>query len=614
MLYCNGRACIYQKFIKLKKTFILQESIIFLIWNLGIMNDTPKIIGKVFLHSCYIRNKGDDGVCVSELHYYDNGEIKPALNLIKNPKRKIYITKKKFRNYDLKKERESIDHLDCHTIYNKDMTRKVFEYLNGFKPKGYVDRSILDSPYVYGGNASIEYLIKRKYYNDFEKTKLPIKGITTGCLDTEFSLLPESFNELICLTTTHENKVFTSINIKFFKQYHDDTKNYTDCDMDDLVKESRDILVPLIEEMFNEHPALSRIKNRLPFEFHYYLGCDELDILKWSFRKIHENKTSFINIWNMGYDIGMILSVLKKYDCDPKELFCSPEIPDEWKSVFYKKDRRVASHVTDIWNWLNATSYTQFYDTMSVYAKLRTVNGKESSYALDYILKINGLEGKLKFKVDKSITPGTPDWHRYMVKYEILKYIIYNQADSVWLQLLMWVTNDTTNFFSLSGLTPIEKTFKQTVYVHDSFYNAWEPKGYIMGTNLNYSNDNSDISSDDEDEEKSKGGAVLSPYLMQSGIGVNVLDTSPETVTSIVSYVNDEDFSQQYPRTVIMGNISNENKLYTVTSIDGDPERVESFFSLYANLEDNSVRIAKDFFKLPGFEEMRNMVNKKLKS
>ena len=178
----------------------------------------------------------------------------------------------------------------------------------------------------------------------------------------------------------------------------------------------------------------------------------------------------------------------------------------------------------------------------------------------------------------------------------------------------MWVTNDTTNFFSLSGLTPIEKTFKQTVYVHDSFYNAWEPKGYIMGTNLNYSNDNSDISSDDEDEEKSKGGAVLSPYLMQSGIGVNVLDTSPETVTSIVSYVNDEDLNQQYPRTVIMGNISNENKLYTVTSIDGDPERVESFFSLYANLEDNSVRIAKDFFKLPGFEEMRNMVNKKLKS
>ena len=571
------------------------------------MNSSGKLIGKVFLHSCYIRNKGDDGVCVSELQYFDNGEIKPNLKLYKNPKRTIYITKPKFRNHDLKKERESIDRLDKHVIYNKDLYKKVFEYLNGYKPKGYVDRSTLNSPYVYGGNASIEYLIKRKYYNDFEKTGLPVKGITIGGLDTEFSLLPESKDELVCLTTTHENKVYTSINIKFFKQYDDKTKTYKDCDIEDLTRMSHEILTPLIDEMFNEHHSLKKLKSKLPFEFHYYLGSDELDVLKWSFKKIHECKTSFINTWS-GYDIHMILSVLKKYNVDPKELFCSPEIPDEWKSVFYKQDRRVASHITDIWNWLSSTSYTQFYDAMAVYAKLRTVNGKESTYSLDYILKLNGLEGKLKFDIDKSIKDGTPDWHRYMVKYEINKYIIYNQADSIWLQLLMWVTNDSVNFFSLSGVTPMEKAFKQTVYVHDIFYNTWEPQGYIMGTSSFSKDDDTDM----DEEERSKGGAVLSPYLIEKDVGMHVLDVAPNTSTGMVSYVNDVDFSQMYPRTVIAANISNETKLFTVVSIDNDPSRVEAFFSLYANLEDNSIRIAKEFFNLPGYTEMENMIKARL--
>lgn len=599
----------------------------------------PKVTAKTFLHSCHIRNLNDggDAVMVAERHHYEDGSTRTVLNPIRNPKRSFWITKPQCRTYTEKREIEDERNLDKFTVLNSQLNNEIYRALNGYYPKGFVDsKALMRSPYIYGADIDVQTLIKARYKKLFDKSgALPLPP-TTGFFDIERSVVNATKDIINVISVTHENKIYTAIHELFFYKEIPvsgsgdtlsslssqtssvdygpivDVPGKGPCyrvkaDLEELKQMSQDILNPIIADMFGKNKYLKPHAGKLPFEFHYFVGKNEEEIIRWIFDRIHENRTNFMGVWNMDYDIPAIIQSLKKHDVKPEDVFCTPGLPEELKFFKYARDMKKVDHPADKWSWLHSSSCTQFYDAMCLYGKLRTVNGKESSYALDYILQKNGIAGKLHFPELEGLDDLSKiDWHRYMQQHEFMRYIVYNQADVIWIQLMEWLNNDANAMLLLSDVSHLSKFPRQTRKFADTMYRDWIDKGMVLGV----PSDN--MRGPYDDEMVAVGGAVLSPNRMDSA-GLKCIRDYPNLTTQIHMMCNDIDFSGMYPNTQQAANVSKETKLSTTLYIRGNHvlhkpyEAVEVFFGYVVNVQDNAVNIGTEFCNLPGFEKMNEL-------
>lgn len=565
------------------------------------------IIAKKFIHSCYGQNLSDGGdvVLACEEHYFDDGQVKTVLVPYKNPKRKFWVTQKRYRTYTEKREIESIDHLDEYHVYNHEMPREIFKALNGYYPKGYIDpRSVMESPYIFGADIDIQTILKNELRMAFDKAHVTPRLSSSGFFDIERSVVPSTMDTINLISVTHENKVYTAIHDLFFYKWVDGKK--IKGDLDELRVFSEQTLTPLIDKMFAENKNLQMFKDQLPFEFHYFIGKDEIAIIKWIFEQIHRNRTHFLGVWNMDYDIPAVIDALKKGGVDPKDVFCLPGLPEDYKICVYKKDTRRVDHPVDKWSWFHTASCTQFYDAMCLYGKLRTVHGKESSYRLNDVLVKNNIEGKLHFdELTELQNLSQVDWHRHMQTYEFYRYIVYNQADVVWIQLMEWLNRDVNSLIVTCNTSHLSKFPRQTRKFADTMFIDGLKRNYILGVA------GRDMKTNYDHEIDAVGGAVLDPNRMDR-TGLKCLMEYPSLATYLYMYCNDVDFSGMYPNTSQAANISKETKLSTalyiyaehVQNYHSPRDAVEALFSYLACPQDNALRIAQEFFNLPGFVEM----------
>lgn len=585
-------------------------------------DDTPKdrkLKARSFIHSCYVPDVGDgtDAVTVSEHLHYDNGDVEPNIRIIRKPVKTIYVTKKQFQSqHTEKKERERIDHCDVFHIPNWDFTRQAYKALYGFLPNQKVHPGkVMDSPYLYGGSASIESRIKIKYRKDFDKTGYTLAPITTGMFDTEISLVEGREGDLLCATLTHENQVYTTVNKQWMQKVVGGQR--LPATLADLEKLSTETLEPIIDELFTKNKNLSKLRGKLPFKFFYHEGASAKEMLEWIFARLHENQTTFIGIWNLGYDIGQIVRLCEEYNLDPAQLFSHPSIPPEIRYFRYKEDKKRTAHIADKWHWVSSTSYSQWVDLMAIYNRLRVVNGKESSYALNYILQKNKITGKLKWGIGPNTSKedivrlsrleaveGSPDWHREMSLNFFLEYVVYNQWDSVSLQCLEWLNQDTFALRILSDNTPVANFPRQTIKNQDTLHYEWMDKGYVMGTT------GKNMEEEYDDELESAGGAVLDAFRVDR-TGLKVIEEYPTLVSQIHVYVSDVDFSQMYPTVMENANISKETKVSTVFCVIGEHVKappgqagVECLYSYLISPQDNAHNLGRDFFNTPSFSEV----------
>lgn len=570
------------------------------------MSDS-KVIATTFLHSVKVNNinGGGNAVVVSELLHREDGTQTPNLRRIIRPKRSFWVTKPQFRNHDEKKVIEKMDRLDQWRVLDSEMDTEIFRALNGYYPRGKVrGQNLYESPYLYGANIDIQSLIKSSSIKQRTKAGVDMGIPTVGFLDIERSIDHATLDEITIISVTHENKVYTAINKAFFYTMDSDGNRH-EGNLEALSKFSRKTLDPLIEKMFEENEYLPAHRHKLPIEYNYFVGY-ELDCIKWIFEQIHRNKTSFVGIWNMDYDIPAIVQALEKHNVDPKDVFCPKELPEDYRYFRYARDEKPVGHPSEKWHWLYCAGYTQFYDAMCLYAKLRTVNGKESSYALDHILTSNGIEGKLKFpELEKFKDLTKEQWHIRMTREEFYRYIVYNQADVVWIQLMEWLATDALSMVMLSGVSPLEKFPRQTKKVQDTLFSDWIDRGYVLGTT------GKDMSSDIDDEIGATGGAVLNPNRMDH-CGLNCLIEYPTQTTLITGMNNDVDFSSMYPTTEMAGNIGTDTKLSTVITITGPSlqryftpgDAVEAVFGYLVSPLDNAMHIGVKVFGLFTLEEM----------
>lgn len=569
-----------------------------------------KIIARSFIHSCYVPDdqKNGDAVIVSEHVYKEDGSVTPNLRILRNPSKTYYITKKAYREtHDEKKEREKIEHLDKHTAPVKTFYEEAFRVLNerGATRNGRFNReSVLKSPYVYGADMDIESLVKIRYKKDFQKSGLDLAPITVGMLDIEVSISPGSEGTLLCFTVTHENKVYTAINKKWMYKFQGG--KHVEIPEKNLKILSEETLVPMIQKAFKEHKGLSLYKDRLPFEFHYFLSDDEVEMIKWGFDKVHKNKTTFLCGWNIKFDVESLTNILIKHKVDPKTVFSHPSLPPNLQYFRIYEDMKPVNHFTDKWHWYYNTAYFQFLDLMCLYSRLRTVEGKEYSYALDYILKKNDLGGKIHWEDLKEVNnlEGTSEWHRKMASHYFAHYVVYNQWDCISLQLLEWCNHDVDALRLLSDNTPIAKYPRQSTRIRDTLYAEWIEKGYVIGTAMSNMQDKEDALIDTE------GGAVLSATAVVD-CGVKLVEEFPDKRTQIHVFVSDADFSQMYPTIMESGNITKETKASTVYGVEGDhilvdkEDRIGRLHSYLISQSENAYNIGVEFLNLPGLEELK---------
>lgn len=185
------------------------------------------LTSKQWISSCYAMTESGTAIVVHEKEVtidkttHDIKNVKNNLRLIKDPKRRVYVTKPQFRNHKYKKETEFLDRTDCYTIedrYAVEHLKKILD-INPYKRMSLME--VCDSPYIYGADVSMESLVRQRYIHNAQHQIVPI---TTGAFDIEKSVLGD--DQINCITFIAEENIYTAVHNSFMWKYDANGKKH----------------------------------------------------------------------------------------------------------------------------------------------------------------------------------------------------------------------------------------------------------------------------------------------------------------------------------------------------------------------------------------------------
>lgn len=464
---------------------------------------------KQFISSSYKKlSNGEDVLLINEAIRDENNVISKNTKHFLNPQRYYYLTKKEFRNYNQKKEFEPLERLDKIKIFNSNLISDIKNRLGLYDTN---PKNVFNNPYIYGADINIEVLAKISYLNKIKDNRfIPLD---VGFLDIETDI---NTDEIIIITVSHNNKIYTTFLKNRMFQIDETSKKMTPFDLDDVKNASS----KEFEDLIKEHNLI----------FEYKVANTEIDMIEWIFEKIHENRTDFIGIWNLSFDIPKILDAIKKAGKLPEDIFSNPTIEKRFRFSWYKKAIAKVNHFSLNWSSLLDAGSTQFLDSLALYSILRKTSGFEASYKLDYILNKNLNRGKLSLGVEEN--------HAIMQTRKFKDYIIYNQFDVIGLFLLELKNNDILNAYKRSDANLITDINFTTIDLKNNLYKYYlenenriiSSKGPVGDITEKYFNNcncyknkkddkNNCIYCDEKIMVKKKGGLVLNPAKI-NGLGL----------------------------------------------------------------------------------------------
>lgn len=528
--------------------------------------------------------KKDEANCVGvkecNISLYDDGSSvhTTQLKLFKDPVRPFWVTLPEYRNHEYKKEFEDIDKCEQFLCHDSALTESVANALGVYGYRKNNLKAMCDSPYLYGADIETPVLIKMNYVRNTPPGILPV--ITRGMLDIESETTGDK--RIVAITFIHEQQIFTAALAEYCRIHLGNDKFRTANESDCL-----EVIDKIIGEDLKENN----------FTLRFTICQSEIALIKWIFDRINECKTDLIGVWNLGYDIPHILFRIEQNKCNPEDIICPTDIDSSYRFVEYKEDKMDVQHFTDKWHWFSYAGYSQFIDSMCLYARLRKVSGRESSYALnDIAAKVLG-RGKIKF--------GEITNHWYAQNYKFLDYIAYNINDVILTKLMDDITTDLNSLINLSGVSLLSQFSRQTVMLRNDAYEYGRAYGKVpaaAGTNMFTEYDKLQLKA---------GGAVLPPN-KAAGVTVPVLEEG-NIPSQVAIMAVDCDYSSMYPTTISSFNISKETALSTVIRINGYDQRcVEDLFSMISQPDINAIPICHSYFNLPSYQEMDTLFSKGL--
>lgn len=433
------------------------------------------------------------------------------LRLYHDPVRPFWVTKPEFRLHTTKKEFEDIFRCDVFYVNDSQLEVALAEAIN--YPVKYNKlpslRQLCSSPYVYGADMDTQTMIRQRYTQEVPPGIIP--PYTRGALDIEAE--PCRGGRINLITFAHEKKIYTGALREFCQIWDKDQKSSRPAIEEDCIK----IIVDMLGDMFNQYG----------FELQFKILETELDLIKWAFQQVNKEKTDFIGIWNMGFDLPKILERIKACGDDPSIIMSCPDIPDVYKFSTFIEDKSQVAHITDKWHWFSYSGYSQFIDSMCLYARLRKASGRDSSYALDEISNKEIKQQKLHF--------GAITNHWYMQKYRFLEYIAYNINDVLLMMLMEWQNNDIAQAASLANMYLLSQFNHETVMLKSMAYDYSRHRGKIPAAS------GAMMFREFEETLPKAGGSVL-PTEKATGVGTAIIEEHNDpTLVSVMT--NDLDVS-----------------------------------------------------------------------
>lgn len=551
-------------------------------------NSQSKVVGKECRFVIFIQEKHNvrpDLHLVKETLHYEDGTTKPNIKLIKNFQRPFYLTLPSKRNHKDKKEWEHISNLAEHRCTQSELRNKIATALDMSYSSATIGELSL-SPYLYGSDITSASLIKKIYKEKYPEYKTPF---SVGFLDIETRPNKDGAQDLIMLTILHKDKLYTYI-------------------LKSIVNKIPDYSLKLDEAMDKYLPQYT---GKLDCKL---ITCnDPVDIIRKSFKQLNEWSPDFLAIWNMDFDINVVLKTLSAAKLDPADILSHPSIPREARYCRYiqGKTKKVTASgkVTPIspasrWHTLILTSSFYVIDAMCVYKQLRISQPEEPKYDLNTILTKELGTRKLSFE-EANHVKGI-NWHLFMQDNYPIEYIVYNRYDVLSMQELDHKTKDLSyKIQEFAGITSFDKFNSQPKKIADAVYCKLEKEELILGTVGKEPNTDQEEGSEDNLTHLGLKGWILTlPANMQVN-GLKLIKENEHMNTNIRCMVADSDAVSAYPTTICVLNVSKETTERELIDIEEIPK--QTFMSQNINIMSGSINALEyctTMFNLPSLIEL----------
>lgn len=422
-----------------------------------------------FLHSTYRKIDRHDGTKTDALMVCSKdvvtGETKFTTHV--DPKRPMWVVRKGLRNnFSMMKEAHHLRDLEEYQVYNHELEHKLAKaldiYLHPKFPDYISQPKVLNSPYSAGNDIPIDVLFKHQMNDNLERTA---DSYRVGALDIETDVVHGSGAILCVAYVSDDHEVFLSILRSFLKGNEDIDKIKACCH--EKIGEFASSLNKKAKKVMEKHPVKT-INIKI---------CEtEMDQLKWIWKKVHEKKDEVLSIWNMIFDMGVMLKRMGLFGANPADIMCHPEAPNKYRVCNLKEDKtpiEKLGHHTYRWDVMELSGYTQPIDSMCLFSRLRKVKGLLGSYSLGNIA--SDIIGSTKMDFGD-------DGHYTMQSERPVEYCAYNIIDSLILTVMDKVTNDVGSMFLLTQNSVIPAFAKQTVQLTHSFYKYLKDKDMVPGS------------------------------------------------------------------------------------------------------------------------------------
>lgn len=391
------------------------------------------ILGYESRHATYVRapDKMSDLHVVKEYVHLKDGTTIPNIRCIKNYKRPYWVTREGFRNHEDKKEYELESKLQKFEVPQFKLLDSISNTLTGMPKARGSFKQLAKSPYLYGCDISSTALLRKEYKVKYPTCLSP--KATVAVLDIETDVVRGS-SEIILITLSFKERIITAINSTFIPRSSDPIAN------------SEIIIEEVLGDKLKERGAKVNL-----------VVCDTAaECVKEIFKAAHEWMPDFITVWNINYDLPVIINTLKEASVNLADVFSDPRVPDEFKYFEYieGKKKKITQagdesslHWADRWHTVECPSSFYFLDAACVYKRVRIAKGMEPSYSLDAILNKHIGIGKLSVKEAEHLDGLA--WHIEMQKKYPFHYVAYNIFDCVGLEMLDEKTGDICSTFSI---------------------------------------------------------------------------------------------------------------------------------------------------------------------
>lgn len=447
----------------------------------------------------------------------------------------------------------------------------------------FLNETVRNSPYLYASDTNIEDFYKTEFelqYGSYEKCPLNKSYFDIEVDISEYEATENDAQSPISAISYYVESTKTMYGLLLI---------YPD---NELQKE----VMGNVKKFIVENLSNTEIKDTdINFDLRFYK--DERQLIRDFFSIFHMVKADTLMAWNSPFDTKYILNRSEILGLDVPRLVCSPEIPDEFKRIFYWADPERESKGVKVfhrlWDWVDMTNYTMIIDQMSLYSNLRK-RYQLSSYSLYNVSKVE-LEIT---KVDLS-SYGLTIRNAHILNYPI--FLKYSITDTYLLYLLEKKSSDLNMFIANCDNTRISKGVNISIIIKNILYLEGLRNKQILGNSINYETWNS-----------VPGAIVASP----DNIMVKNAVIAGEKNTLVFDNCIDMDASSEYPSIIREWNICKNTikKRFTAIIRENNPDYVkisgEDLFKGLETLESSLLDISSITFELPNMIDIIDMYDK----